>query len=141
MGKVVMTYQDRLIAFIKLKDKFIFKETKIHYINKKDIDDIKTWSERNCTVVYSILDRNIRLEDAHLLADNTCIWCIQFNLKNEMDEDDECPGCSYGKNHGYCDSTIQVDTLYNKLFKTGVKSKLTNDLYKSWISAIEEKAK
>lgn len=138
---VLKSYQDRLITFVKLKDKFIFKETGIHYINKKDIDDIKTWSETICGRVYKVLSMNIIANLCAGLKDSTCIWCIKLSFKgNYLNAEDECPGCFYGENHGYCDSGKKT-ALYEQLLKTGVISILTNELYKSWIGIIEEKSK
>ena len=136
--KAVMTYQDKLIAFVKLKDKFIFKETKIHYINKKDIDNIKTWSDRVCRTVYNTLKSNVYLVEVSGLGSSTCVWCIQFGLKNDLNANDTCPGCFYGENHGYCDSNMPIERLYDKLWRTNIRVKLTNSLYRSWMDKIEK---
>ena len=121
-----MLYKEKLVAFIKLKDKIVKKEINIKYIDKRDIKDIRKWDEKTCEEIYKQLISSI-YEGSYGMFNDTCIWCIKYRYHYTYDE---CKKCEYGKNHGLCRDlytnysiyrSSNVDILSNNEYRTILK--------------------
>ena len=123
-----MNCQKKLIKFVQMKNEIIEKETGIKYIEQEDIDDIKEWSEEDCTYAYNDLEFFINSCNADGLTEHTCIWCFKYLGKR-------CKECEYGLQHGIC---RKDNSLFNSYKTKEVKALLTNIVYKKMIEQINQ---
>jgi len=121
-----MTYKEKLVKFVKLKNANIRKFGFI-YANYKDYKDIRSWSEKNCKIIFNKIVNEIMCPcGIDELSYPTCPWCLYNYL--------DCPLCSYGKRHGECP---KKDSTYKKYATTEVKKSFTNEVYRDMINKIE----
>jgi len=109
-----MTYKEKLIEFTNTKKDLINLYSKINYINQKDTKEIKSWSEKECKIVYKYMYKYIIKSVNEFIStgiDNsiTCPWCI-YNFRVKIYDD--CNNCNYGKRNGICNKS---DSTYQKI--------------------------
>ncbi len=131
-----MTYKEKLIEFMKIKNSYTSSRT-LYYMDKKDFNEIKSWSEKLCQKIYKAIVNYIYDNyNTHTFNINTrtCPWCIidSFFKYNSLYD---CFKCGYGKRHGICN---EYNSLYYKLSKLNKFSILTIHKYKEIINNIEK---
>jgi len=98
-----MHVKDILIQYSVMKAVYIHNILGIKdYITNDDIQDIKSWSERECFEVYNCIRR------FHGVKQNrfSCPWCIKWGLT--------CSDCGYAKRHLKC---VYAQSTYNDVVK------------------------
>ena len=126
-----MTYKEKLIKFVKIKDKIIKEKTGINYINELDIQEIREWDEETCKKIYSRFTISINTYFVHDLSIGTCPWC----LKSTVNDVHDCKDCEYGKRHGMCDDDGSLFSKYISKWEVGF---ITNDMYMKILKDIEQ---
>ena len=58
-----MTYKEKLVKFLEVKDSIIYTTSNVKYINKEDIEEIESWSEEDCKKVYRYMIKTINDDD------------------------------------------------------------------------------
>ena len=99
MGKdLTISYNELLVNFVKKKNELFLSQTKIPYINTKDIEDILNWDSFNAMEVYCRIKKETETRyyrKKRGLSSRTCPWCILFvDILHTS-----CKKCSYGINH------------------------------------------
>ncbi len=118
-----MDYKEKIIKFVKCKDKIIRRNSNSKYINNQDIKGIEEWNEKTCKWVYDKVAWCIRERNANGLELSTCIWCVKYNSI--------CMDCTYGFKHGICNDGENWFNLYNT---EKVRKALSNKVYRSIIN-------
>ena len=121
-----MTYQEKLIMFVQLKNEIIEKESGIKYINEIDIGDIERWLEKTCKKIYKELIQTIQ-KGACRLKTSTCIWCLKY--------EEICFHCTYADRHGRCGNGSSSYDYYNSISAM----LFTNKTYKDILKKIKDK--
>ena len=125
-----MNDKEKIIKFIQLKNEIIKKESKINYINKEDIDDIKSWSDDDCKTIYARMTNEININKIYGLGFASCPWCILYKKKGE------CSDCGYGDRYIECGYD---DSLYNQYRSVNlIENLLNNKAYLNILKTIEE---
>ena len=98
-----MTYKEKIVKFLEIKNRIIYSTSNVRYINEEDIEDIKHWSEEDCKKTYKYMIEVVNNDDAFEFYPNstTCPWCIYYHFINN--NYDKCNECGYGRRHGICD--------------------------------------
>ena len=122
-----MTYKDKLIKFLQLKNDTIYKQVRIKYVYKADLKDISLWSEDDCEKIYNVIKDNIVFYKVQGIDETTCPWCIKYTIKYTI-----CKNCEYGKRHEKC---YNIGSYYKKHFCMIV---INNQEYKDIIKEIED---
>ena len=129
-----MTYKEKLVKFLEVKDSIIYTTSNVKYINKEDIEEIESWSEEDCKKVYRYMIKTINDDDAFEFYPNstTCPWCV-FNVfcNNAY----KCKECGYGKRHGFCKKS---DSKYKELINNDAFILLDRNMYFEIINDIEK---
>jgi hypothetical protein len=127
-----MYHKEKLIKFVEIKNIIIRGNTNILYIDDRDVDDINSWSDRECERVYTYIVDCINCDKNHDIRSNVCPWCVHHHYNHNYD--DECNDCGYGKRHGVCD---EANSKYLQLVRTDIFSVLTKNIYIEILEAIE----
>ncbi len=122
-----MTYKQKIIEFVKLKNAIIEDLTGVNYITLQDITDIQKWLEDSCERIYKRLEYVIFKESIHGVYTDACPWCIKYGV--------HCYSCEYKTNHGRCG---EKDSLFVKYKKPGVDTLFSNVTYRGILRKIEE---
>lgn len=103
-----MKYKALLLKYLILKNKIIYDNTKIEYLNLKDIDEILChWLEKECKFVLDHMSGivDILLSDYECNPDvHFCPWCTIATKLNMIGAYNSCRDCGYGIRHGFCDN-------------------------------------
>jgi len=136
-----MTNQQKITLFLQAKNKIIYKNTKLRYIYDKDLEYIENLTVPVATKVWNHIKHNIMKENMAGLSEGMCPWCVLKNMEILSD----CYQCTYGKNHGVCHTSSNMNEYlsgYDRIKKV-VKSKgikhhkmLNNQWYRGVISKI-----
>lgn len=109
---MTMTFQKKILEFLKAKDYVIHKVTKLHYIYVKDLEFIKALTDTQAEDIWTIIKLSIyqkkKFERTAGLCSAACPWCISKNLEII----DGCEECTYAKNHGKCYTSKVKDKYY-----------------------------
>ena len=102
-----MTYKEKVIEFVMTKNALVSLYTELDYITNEDIEEIKSWSEEDCGIVYKhmakYIIRSINMPFSTIIEDEvTCPWCI-YSSKIKIYYD--CDDCGYGKRNGFCNNS------------------------------------
>jgi len=128
-----MTYKEKIIQFMKIKNSYISSKT-LYYVYKEDFDEIKMWSEKLCQKIYESIREYIQSDSdtrSFCMDTSICPWCV----KDSFSYEDDCLECGYGKRHGIC---RESSSLYYKLSMLNRFSILTMYEYKMIIDDIDK---
>ena len=100
-----MTYKEKIVEFIIAKNALVSLYTELDYITNEDIEEIKSWSEEDCGIVYENMAKHIirsfnRPISTSMEDSTTCPWCV---YSSKIRRHDNCNECGYGKRNGICD--------------------------------------
>ncbi len=134
-----MMGQMMVIKFVKLKNKIIKEATGIPYVDERDIEEIRGWSEETCQEIYKIMWRRIMLRKVYGFNDDCCPWCILEEINNWRDSNNaRCYGCGYGIRHGQCG---KVNSLFRKFDGLNLDETFSNKIYHNILSQVKQYAK
>lgn len=124
-----MNNKEKIIKFLEMKNEIIEKEIHIKYIFEEDIQDVKSWSNKECNKVYTYITDAIYNEKVYGLGFATCPWCIIY-------KDRGCLYCGYCKRYGKCGDK---DSLYNRYRSLHlIEESLNNEAYSNILKKIEK---
>ena len=128
-----MTYREKLIEFIKMKDLIVHKTSSMEYVNEKDMEDIQSWSEKTCLDIYKHMTKFVIEDDNddEELDYNTCPWCIKYLVMNSHND---CTSCRYGSRHGICS---KIHSKYRELHHRQAFYSLDKAKYREILNSIE----
>jgi len=84
-----MNGKKKLLEYLKRKDAHLKKVlgADVVYIDERDLNEVRGWSEKECARLYDRLN-----PIADLLSWMGCPWCLRG----------PCDKCGYGARHGNC---------------------------------------
>lgn len=127
-----MNDKEKIIKFLEMKNEIIKKESKINYIDKEDIEDVKSWSNKKCKTIYQYITDQIHIKKVYGIGFSTCPWCILCNIYKVKG----CTDCGYGERHGECGYGDSLYDLYRSVYL--IENVLTNKVYKNILKTIED---
>ena len=131
-----MTYKEKLIQFVKIKNSIITTISYVTYADKDDVSDIKSWPEKVCKEIYKFMTEYFNHNDDDYFGYSiyiiTCPWCIYYR---HIKHGKNCDECGYGKRNGICNSS---GSMYKRLLCAEVFIPLTKNKYKEIIDIIEK---
>lgn len=137
------TTREKLIEFVKLKNKLILKlqknyKNKIMYCNEEVLKSIETWPIERCEYVYILLKHYIMIKKEDGLLSTSCVWCLEKERDGLLCDGllCECDFCKYGEYYGIC---WKQYSNFQKMLKRKIKNKIKNSHYVTILNKIEEK--
>jgi len=130
-----MTYREKLVKFIIAKRALINLYTELDYINNEDIEEIKSWPEEKCKIVYEhivkYIIKSIDVPISTITDDSiTCPWCVYIS---KIKKYNDCDSCGYGKRNGVCD---KFNSKYRQITDEGGFTFITKKDYLNIINNI-----
>ena len=105
-----MTYKEKLLELLKVKNDYVKKNTGLVYNNDEDVKEVESWPEEKCLIIIEEMKKNFKLYCEYTSDIDICPWCILY------EKDNGCEGCTYGARHGFCMDEYSDDTpLYIKI--------------------------
>jgi hypothetical protein len=109
-------YKEKIIKYVQAKNKYIKNITGINYVTEDDIDDIMSWKEKECRLIW----RKIK----PINEINGCPWCIKTYIKHDFLN---CTDCSYGNRNGKCGDDSRISSILGKAGELRIKNILVSD--------------